>query len=282
MGNERIGVLHPGSMGVSLAASAKATGYDVCWASAGRSAATRARADEQGLIDLVSLDAVVAECAGLVSICPPHGAEDLAGAVAQRGFRGIYLDANAISPGRARAVADRVTAGGARYVDGGVIGGPAWEANRTVLHLSGEAAGEAAVWFADGLLATNVLGTEPTAASALKMCYAAYTKGTSALFYAILATAEGLGVRDALVQQWATGSGGLAERAQGGAGGTTSRAWRWIDEMQQIAQTFEQAGLPGGFHASASEIFRRMADLRDAEEPTTDDVLRALLDGSAA
>lgn len=279
MGTQRIGVLHPGSMGVSLAASAKATGYDVCWASAGRSAATRARADEQGLTDLVSLDAVVAECAGLVSICPPHGAENLAGEVAQRGFRGIYLDANAISPGRARAVADRVTVGGARYVDGGVIGGPAWEQDRTVLHLSGAAAGEAAAWFADGLLATNVLGTEPTAASALKMCYAAYTKGTSALFYAILATAEGLGVREVLVEQWASGSGGLAERARGGAGGTTSRAWRWIDEMQQISQTFEQTGLPGGFHASASEVFRRMADLREVEDPTTDDVLRALLDG---
>jgi len=34
------------------------------------------------------------------------------------------------------------------------------------------------------------------------MCYAAYTKGTTALLGAILSAAEGLGVRTELEQQW--------------------------------------------------------------------------------
>ena len=47
-----------------------------------------------------------------------------------------------------------------------------------------------------------MLGATVGKASALKMCFAAYTKGTVALLSAILATAESLGVRDALLEQW--------------------------------------------------------------------------------
>lgn len=273
----RIGVLHPGSMGISLAASAKATGHEVCWASAGRSEQTRGRAQEHGLLDLGTVENLCAQCEGIISICPPAATELVAQEVAECGFDGIYLDANAISPERARRIAGTIAAAGGRYVDGGVIGGPAWEADKTVLHLSGEAAQEVTAWFRDGLLATNILGAGTTEASALKMCFAAYTKGTTALFFSILATSESLGVREALVRQWAQGSSGLGERAQQGAGNVTSRAWRWIDEMQEISRTFEEAGLPGGFHAAASEVFRRIEPLREADAPGVDSVLQALL-----
>ena len=88
----RFGVLHPGSMGISLAVSAQATGHDVCWASDGRSAATRARADEHGLTDLGSLEAICAECAAILSICPPAATEQVAADVAASGFTGLYID----------------------------------------------------------------------------------------------------------------------------------------------------------------------------------------------
>lgn len=272
-----IGVLHPGSMGISLAASAKATGHQVCWASAGRSDQTRDRARQHGLLDVGTVQDLCGRCEGIISICPPAATEPVAREVAGYGFDGIYLDANAISPERARRIAGTIEAAGGRFVDGGVIGGPAWEAGKTVLHLSGKLAQEAATWFGDGLLTTNVLGAGTTEASALKMCFAAYTKGTTALFYSILATSESLGVREALVRQWSQGSSGLHERAQQGAGGVTSRAWRWIDEMQEISRTFEEAGLPGGFHAAASEVFRRIEPLREADDPSVDTVLAALL-----
>ncbi|MBT4098094.1 MAG: NAD(P)-dependent oxidoreductase [Gemmatimonadetes bacterium] len=273
----RIGFLHPGSMGVSLAASAKAAGHDACWASQGRSSQTRERADENGLTDVDTVQQLCEQCSAIVSICPPAITVDVSRQVAGSNFDGLYLDANAISPQRAKAIAGIVTKAGARYVDGGVIGGPAWTQDKTVLYLSGTHAGDVVDWFAGGMLATSVLNADPVAASALKMCYAAYTKGTSALLYGILGTAEAMGVRQALQKQWEEGDGVLAAKATGPASGVTSRAWRWIDEMQEISCTFEEAGLPGGFHAAASEIFRRLSDLRKESETTTEQVVEALL-----
>ena len=275
----RIGVLHPGNMGISLAVSAKATGHDVCWASDGRSGQTRARAEEHGLTELESVEELCATTEGIISICPPHATEQVAREVADHGFAGVYLEANAISPARAQGIAATISEAGAQYVDGGVIGSPAWQAGKTYLYLSGERAAAVADWFRDGLLATDVVGTGVSEASALKMCFAAYTKGTTALFFGILATSEAFGVREDLIKEWSRHSGlaDMAERAGGSAGGMTAKAWRWVDEMEQISQTFEAAGLHGGFHASAAEIFRRSAPLRDVDDPSVDVVLQALL-----
>ena len=275
----RIGVLHPGSMGISLAVSAKATGHDVCWASDDRSEQTRARAEEHGLTELDSVQELCATTEGIISICPPHATEQVAREVADHGFAGVYLDANAISPARAQGIAATISAAGAQYVDGGVIGSPAWQAGKTYLYLSGERAASVADWFRDGLLATSVVGPGVSEASALKMCFAAYTKGTSALFFGILATSEAFGVREDLIKEWSRHSGlaDMAKRAGGSAGGMTAKAWRWVDEMEQISQTFEAAGLHGGFHAAAAEIFRRSAPLRDLDDLSVEVVLQALL-----
>src|SRR6185295_16586912 len=91
---------------------------------------------------------------------------------------------------------------GIDFVDGGIIGGPAWEAGTTWLYLSGREAQRVADCFSAGPLQTEVIGDEIGKASAVKMCYAAYTKGTTALLCAILATAEDLGVRADLEQHW--------------------------------------------------------------------------------
>jgi 3-hydroxyisobutyrate dehydrogenase-like beta-hydroxyacid dehydrogenase len=275
----RIGVLHPGSMGISLAASVKATGHEVCWSSDGRSEQTRARAEEHGLTELDSVQTMCAETDGIVCICPPHATEQVAREVAGFGFSGIYLDANAISPEHAQEIAATISDGGAIYVDGGVIGSPAWKPDTTYLHLSGEQAAAVADWFRDGLVVTNLLGNGVSEASAIKMCFAAYTKGTTALFYGILATSEAFGVREALIEEWSRrpGLADMAERAEGSAGGMTAKAWRWVDEMEQISQTFEAAGLHGGFHAAAAEIFRRSAALREVEDPSVNVVLQSLL-----
>lgn len=86
-------------------------------------------------------------------------------------------------------------------MDGSIIGPPAWKANTTRLYLSGEHANKAAEKFAAGPMGVNVIGDSIGQASALKMCYAAYTKGTSALLCTILAAAEALGIRDDLLEE---------------------------------------------------------------------------------
>jgi 3-hydroxyisobutyrate dehydrogenase-like beta-hydroxyacid dehydrogenase len=277
-----IGFLHPGEMGVSLAATALRGGHRALWASEGRSPATRDRAAEHGLVDAGSIGALCARSDLIVSICPPHAAAEVAAAAADAGFRGTFVDANAIAPERVVGIARRLAGAGIEVVDGGVIGGPAWTPG-TRLVLSGGRAADVAAAFAAGPLETEVLGPELGTASALKMAYASVTKGTTALLVAALAAAEGHGVREALARQWDLDEPGAGDARGERARRVTRKAWRFAGEMEEIAATFEAAGVPGGLHAAAAELYRRLAGLGGAVElPALAEVLAAAVGGAAA
>jgi 3-hydroxyisobutyrate dehydrogenase-like beta-hydroxyacid dehydrogenase len=172
---------------------------------------------------------------------------------------------------------------GVTFVDGGIIGGPAWKPGRTWLYLSGQEAQVAASCFSAGPLETSVIGESIGKASALKMCYAAYTKGTTALPGAILAVAETLGVREELQHQWSRHGSDFAEQACQRVRRVPAKAWRFAGEMDEIAATFKEAGLPGDFHAAAAEIFCRIAHFKEAPSaPALEDVLAALARGGEA
>jgi len=274
-----IGLLHPGEMGISVAASATHSGHQVYWISTGRSEATRQRAEKHKLIDVVSLSHLCQLCEIIISVCPPHAAEEVARSVIEQGFKGYYLDANAISPGRAIKIGQRLGENRIRFIDGGIIGGPAWKPRETRLYLSGNDATIIADCFGNKPLETKIIGDEIGKASALKMCYAAYSKGTTALLAAILAAAETLDVRDELYQQWDMDEPGFADQVNRRVGRVTAKAWRFEGEMHEIASTFHEAGLPDGFHESAAEIYRRMAGFKDSPEPPRlEDVLEAILE----
>ncbi|MGH8246851.1 MAG: NAD(P)-binding domain-containing protein [Gammaproteobacteria bacterium] len=88
MTRQRIGILHPGEMGISIAASAQQSGHHVYWASEGRSATTHARAAKFGLRDTRTVAHLCAACSILVSVCPPHAAEAVANQVVAHSFSG--------------------------------------------------------------------------------------------------------------------------------------------------------------------------------------------------
>ncbi len=106
MGETVIGLLHPGEMGAAVGRLPGRPGHRVLWVPAGRSAATAGRAAAAGLAAADSVAVLAAAADVIVSVCPPHAALATARAVAAAArFPGIYLDANAISPGTAREVA---------------------------------------------------------------------------------------------------------------------------------------------------------------------------------
>jgi hypothetical protein len=110
------------------------------------------------------------------------------------------------------------------------------------------------------------------------MCFAAYTKGTTALLCAILATAEDLGVRQDLEQHWQRDDPQFADEVEQRVRRVTAKAWRFAGEMDEIASTFRAAGLPGEFHAAAASVYRRLDDFKAARTtPALEDVLAALL-----
>lgn len=272
-----IGLLHPGAMGISLAASAQASGHKVFWLPEGRSIATQKRAASQNLSEASSLDQLCQTCSIIVSVCPPHAALDVAREVCGQVFSGIYVDANAIAPEKARDIHKMMMTAGIDFVDGGIIGGPAWTPSSTWLYLAGVKAEEVAVCFEKGLLETEVMGESVGQASAIKMSFAAYTKGTTALLCAIMAAADEMGVRDALEKQWSANGSDFAERTQMRLRNVTAKAWRFSGEMDEIADTLEAAGQPAGFHRSAAEIYQRLAGFKDSDEPPTlEAVIQAL------
>ncbi len=262
-------------MGASLGAALVASGQEVLWLSEGRSESTRRRAEAAGLTAAATLHDLLAASDAVISVCPPHAAMDVATSVAGAGFRGWYLDANAIAPATARTLAEVV---GPTFIDGGIIGPPAHRPGTTRLYVSGDGAADVQSWFGDGALGVHVVPGPPGAASALKMCYAAYTKGTSALLLAIRALAEAEGISGSLLEEWAHSQPDLTARSEGAARGTAGKAWRFVGEMEEIAATFEARGLPDGFHLAAAEIYERMRALKDDPAADLPRVLSALLE----
>jgi 3-hydroxyisobutyrate dehydrogenase-like beta-hydroxyacid dehydrogenase len=242
-------------MGAAVGHCLAKSGHMVLWASEGRSAATATRASAAGLTDARTIAAVAGQAGIILSVCPPHAAADVAWAV--HGFRGLYVDANAIAPGTAREVAQLITDTGGRYVDGGIIGLPPTAPGSTRLYLSGPDAPTIQALFEGTDLDARIAGPALTAASAVKMSYAAWTKGTAALILAIRELAREEGVEEALLAEWALSQPGLEKRSQRSAQSAAAKGWRWVAEMEEIAATMAAAGLPDGFHQAAAEMFRR-------------------------
>jgi len=274
---QRVGILHPGEMGISIAASAKNSGCEVFWASQGRSGATRERVAKIGLNEAATVADLCSKCAIIISVCPPHAAEDVANEVLHAGFQGLFVDANAIAPQRTIKIGDAMSKAGVAFVDGGIVGFPAWKPHTTCLYLSGPRLEEVAVCFSAGPLDTKILGNEIGKASALKMCYAANTKGTVALLAAIVATSETLGVREALFERWKHDDAALPGQVEKRIQANAPKAWRFVGEMEEISRTFREAGAPGEFHAGAADIYSRLAKFKDTRTPPTlEDILDAL------
>jgi len=262
-----IGILHPGEMGSAVGAAARAGGARVIWASAGRGAATRKRAEADGLDDVDTLARLARESEIIVCVCPPASAPDVAREVAATRFGGTFVDGNAIAPATTRAVGEIVTAGGARFVDGGIIGPPPRKAGEARLYLSGPGAAAVAAVFKGTTLEAIVLDGPIGAASAIKMAYAAWTKGSQALLLAIRALAAREGVDAALLAEWARSQPDAMGRSERAVSANIKKAWRFVGEMDEIAATFEAAGLPNGFHEAAGEVYRRLAGWKDTAAP---------------
>jgi 3-hydroxyisobutyrate dehydrogenase-like beta-hydroxyacid dehydrogenase len=277
-----IGILHPGEMGAAVARSGRQGGSRVCWASEGRRAETRRRAEAAGLADVGTLSALVAQSDLLLSVCPPHAALDLARSIARLGFSGLYVDANAVAPATAREIGTVVEGPGATFVDGGIVGPPPERPGTTRLYLSGAAAARVAQDLGRGSLEAIVLGGPPGAASALKMAYAAWTKGSAALLLAVRALAVAEAVDDALREEWRRSLPDLAERSEAAAHANARKAWRFVGEMKEIACTFAAAGLPAGFHRAAADVYQRLAGYRDVTAPPTAHEVAGVLLGESA
>ena len=188
-------------------------------------------------------------------ICPPHAARELAASVS--GFTGIYVDANAISPATSIAIGAAIESSGGRYVDGGIIGPPPTASGTTRLYLAGTEAATVAELFADTTLEPKILAGPVGSASAMKMAYGGWTKGSAALLLALRALARSEGIEPELLEEWQISVPELLERSERAGKSASAKGWRWAGEMHELAAALDDAELPSGFGSAAADLYAR-------------------------
>lgn len=274
-----VAILSPGDMGSSVGRALRENGLEVITLLSGRSERTRTLAAETGLADASSMRSLVQRADLILSILVPSEAEKLAGEVADaiKSARKpvAYADCNAIAPETVKRIGRTIEAAGGRFIDAGIIGGPPRGGNPPRFYASGPH--EAIMGELDGKgIRVPLLGGEVGRASALKMCYAAITKGTQALYAATLAAAESLGAYDDLMAEMQSSQPETVKR-MGSVVGISSKAFRWVGEMEEIAATFAAAGATSKIHEGAAETFQMIADSPIGDErPETVDRSRSL------
>lgn len=253
-------VLHPGAMGAAVGRQAVAGGATVRWVSTGRSGATRKRAAAAGFEEFTDLAAALDGTEVVLSICPPADAEDLARSLA--GYRGTFVEANAITPASTARIAAMLP--GAHVVDGGIIGEPPQRAGTTRLYLSGDVDGVPDLFTGTALEVVTLPGGIGRA-SALKLAYASYQKASRVLAAVAHGLARQHAVDEYLIREAALlQSRPLAEPTQ--FPDVAAKAWRWGPEMREVADLLSESGLPSGLALGAADALDRWAAAKDRDD----------------
>jgi 3-hydroxyisobutyrate dehydrogenase-like beta-hydroxyacid dehydrogenase len=167
----------------------------------------------------------------------------------------LFADCNAIAPRTVQSIGDLVTPSGADVVDVGIIGGPPLTGSAGPrLYVSGPLAEQFAVLKEYGL-DTRVLGPAIGQASGLKMCYASLTKGLTALATEALTAGRALGLTEALSNELQSSQPVLYRMFERGVPSMPPKAYRWVGEMEEIARTFADLGLPPQMLEGAAAIY---------------------------
>ncbi len=260
-GGVAVGVVAPGAMGVALGRCLAAGGHRVLTTAAGRSAATARRLADAGIADAGSMDAVVGGASLVISVVPPAQArataDEIAASARRTGARPLLLEANAVSPATVTEVAATLRTADLEVVDAAISGPPPRPGaeHPTRIFSAGPRAVEAAALEVPGVRWVVIEG-DLGAASAAKMCTASVRKGHQALLAHALLTAEHHGVLDTVLADLRLDFPHDDVRH---AAAAVTKAWRFADEMDEIAATQADAGLTPDLFAAMAEVYRRLA-----------------------
>jgi 3-hydroxyisobutyrate dehydrogenase-like beta-hydroxyacid dehydrogenase len=262
MSKGNVGVVSPGDMGQAVAGRLKEYGYAIYTALQGRSARTRGLAAKAGIDDCGSMNELVARCDMVWSILNPAAAVDkareAAAAMQATGRPITYVDCNAIAPQTVGEIDRIVTAAGGTFIDAGIVGPPPRGAAKTRIYVSGREAAKLTAITNDHLL-IRVVSERVGDASALKMCYAAVTKGSVALGVELLVAARKLGVAEPLEREFGESLGDIYEWLLARMVSMPPKAYRWVPEMNEISKTFEGVGMTPRLMAGAADMFEAIA-----------------------
>src|SRR4051812_44182979 len=234
-----IAIVAQGMMGSGVGKRLRERGAEVRTLLSGRSAASAERARAAGMKPAADEKALVDGADFFLSILPPGEAEALARqmapALAELKKKPVYVDCNAISPQTAARVAAIIEPTDAKFVDGGIIGGPPREGySGPAIYASGPAVGETKVlrdWGLDWRAIDGPIG----AASGLKMSYAGITKGITALGSAMMLGAAHFGCAEALLAELSSSQPAIFQYLSARIPRMDDKAYRGAAEREKIS-----------------------------------------------
>ena len=259
MGNPTIGVMSPGDMGHSVACALNEIGCEVVTVLSGRSELSHIRARRSNMIDLGSIQEMVSASDFIFSIMPPREAKnfakEIADAIKVSDKPPVFVDCNAISPDTTLSIEAVIKAAGADFLNVGIIGPPPGRGSTTKFYASGEGA-NLLQFINQTDIQLVLLGDELIKASAIKMCYAALTKGTMTLHASVLVAAELLGIGEEVQSEIEESQQFHWDAMKKRVSMLACDAGRWAGEMDQISDTFGFAGVTPYLHKGAADVFR--------------------------
>jgi len=275
-----VAILSPGDMGHALGRVFKEHGIRVVTCLRERSNRTRELATLAGVENLSTLQELVEQSDLILSVIVPSEtiklAEKVADVIRTQRARTYFADCNAVSPETAKKIDTAITAAGGRFINASIIGSPPGKGEPPRFYVCGPYAKTMSELDGKGIV-VRLVGDEIGRASSIKMCYAALTKGSQALWIGLLTTANALGVSEELREELLHSQTSAYRQMEKQVPGIPVKARRWVSEMEEIASTFEQIGLTPDFHHGASKIFKFVGETSLAEEtPESRDINRTL------
>tara|TARA_B100001013_G_scaffold122282_1_gene70990 strand:+ start:267 stop:1157 length:891 start_codon:yes stop_codon:yes gene_type:complete len=280
MAIETVAILSPGDMGHAVGQLLREHELKVVTCLTGRSQRTKDLAELAGIADVPDLNDMVAQSQIILSISVsemvPSICQQVADAIKATNANVLFAECNAISPQLSRQMEPIITEAGGRYIDASIVGGPPLNGSSPRFYASGDNTAEF-----EGLsnfgLDVRTVGTEVGQASGIKMCYAAMTKGSSALYSELLMAAEMMGLSDFVKAEFQSSQPAVLQRMERGLPGVPAKARRWVSEMEEIKDTFEHLGLTPHLFQGVADMYRMIGSTSMGDEtPQTRDGDRSL------
>ena len=290
----KIGITSIGDMGGQIAVRLKKAGYEIFTSLEGRSKRTQALTAKAGVTDCGSIEKLVSTVDVIISVLDPaHAvtkAREVAAAIKATGKKIMFVNGNAVAPRTAHEIDGIIRAAGGFCVDGSILRVTTREGKSELrLYVSGPEAAEL-TRINDEILKIRVVGEKVGNASALKMCYGAFTKGALALGVELLLASHKLGVADEVAAEFEDTQPEVYKWILGRTIGMAPKAYRYVPEMREVATTFEDAGMTRRMLEGAADMFEMLAKTPLAAETpeeskergrTGKEILQALAAGKA-
>ena len=280
MAIETVAILSPGDMGHAVGQLLREHELKVVTCLTGRSQRTKDLAELAGIADVPDLNDMVAQSQIILSISVsemvPNICQQVADAIKATNANVLFAECNAISPQLSRQMEPIITEAGGRYIDASIVGGPPLNGSSPRFYASGDNTAEFE-GLANSGLDVRTAGTEVGQASGIKMCYAAMTKGSSALYSELLMAAEMMGLSDFVIAEFQSSQPAVLQRMERGLPGVPAKARRWVSEMEEIKDTFEHLGLTPHLFQGVADMYRMIGSTSMGDEtPQTRDGDRSL------